>query len=732
LLLAAAGCFNTDVAVDAGGAVSCESDDDCAVGGCGLGRCFAELDVPLVVRVPSEAATRGTEDTPLVVTIAVDGAPADHVELVVEEAPATGSVALAGLELHYTPAPNEHGAFEVTVSARDRRTLVNGVAARASPHTNITLVLAAVDDPPVLSGTAIVVDEDEDVGVEATCVDIDSDACVIDVDRQPTLGVVERRGDGLVFASAENLNGVDSVGLRCTCGVSTTSIDLPIDVRPVDDVPSALADDVVVDEDGFIAVALDASEVDGDDVCFSVVVEPAHGGVLTTTIDNGVVVYVPDPDFFGVDRFTFGVGDVHAGAGCDQTTAEVLVKVSPVLDPPSITTTAVTVVAVGNRQPVSLTFVTPDNEPVDRVDVIGQSRAAFLAEDSNVFFTPPPHFTETSGALTVRACDVRNACGAPVTIPVDVRGVASCAVAKLLSPSTGSGPHLLEGTFGSEPRYIAHCEQVRRGGGFELLVKIDGATETYSFSAMANLTPLNTSSAGLDGTEATLLGAGLTRLDDVMVMAPAQDGVLTRAFEATLFEELTQKPRLRDVFQSGQALRVPAWESQAFVDAFPAPPPGLQSSLCVGGSRLETSIEAAGLNLGAQPSLRARLGAHVRFTCAGASLPSTRDEVRGLGVLEGSGLGPGMRFILGRDRDFSAVGEAPDCAAHRERFGDAFLPGVYVVAGGATRCGSVEDDLARGCGDGAIDVVDDVAEQCDDGNLIDGDGCSATCILEGR
>ncbi len=48
----------------------------------------------------------------------------------------------------------------------------------------------------------------------------------------------------------------------------------------------------------------------------------------------------------------------------------------------------------------------------------------------------------------------------------------------------------------------------------------------------------------------------------------------------------------------------------------------------------------------------------------------------------------------------------------------------------ASTCGTVETNC---CGNSVIDVTysSDIAESCDDGNVVDGDGCSATCLAEG-
>ena len=81
----------------------------------------------------------------------------------------------------------------------------------------------------------------------------------------------------------------------------------------------------------------------------------------------------------------------------------------------------------------------------------------------------------------------------------------------------------------------------------------------------------------------------------------------------------------------------------------------------------------------------------------------------------------------------------PDCAQKAEdklhaAFAKAESHGACTVTGDATTindavglcAGTVDDDLARLCGDGVIAP----SEACDDGNTTSGDGCSATCARE--
>ena len=96
------------------------------------------------------------------------------------------------------------------------------------------------------------------------------------------------------------------------------------------DPPLAVDDAAQTAEDTpvFIDVLGNDSDPDGDTLTVVAVSAPAHGTAVVA--DTGAVVYTPEPDFNGSDRFTYTVGD---GSGLTAQAA-VAVTVLPVNDPP--------------------------------------------------------------------------------------------------------------------------------------------------------------------------------------------------------------------------------------------------------------------------------------------------------------------------------------------------------------------------------------------------------------
>ncbi|EEF57357.1 cadherin-like domain-containing protein [Pedosphaera parvula] len=91
-------------------------------------------------------------------------------------------------------------------------------------------------------------------------------------------------------------------------------------------VPVAFSQSISLNEDTSKAFSLEASDVEGDVMTYSVG-SPSHG-VLSGTAPN--LVYQPDKNYFGSDSFTFSVNDGKS----ESAVATVNITILPVNDPP--------------------------------------------------------------------------------------------------------------------------------------------------------------------------------------------------------------------------------------------------------------------------------------------------------------------------------------------------------------------------------------------------------------
>jgi hypothetical protein len=140
---------------------------------------------------------------------------------------------------------------------------------------------------------------------------------------QPTNGTITVSGTGLapvgsiglstllVYTPNLNFNGTDLVSYRINDGLATAVGTIQFALRPVNDVPVAVADTISTNS----ATALDISgslltqndvDPDQDRLAVQVMSQPIHGSI---GLINGRLHYIPDPEYAGVDTFTYQVND---------------------------------------------------------------------------------------------------------------------------------------------------------------------------------------------------------------------------------------------------------------------------------------------------------------------------------------------------------------------------------------------------------------------------------------
>jgi hypothetical protein len=149
----------------------------------------------------------------------------------------------------------------------------------------------------------------------------------------------------------------------------------------VNHAPVAQTQDLVTAEDSEVPLVLGASDVDGDDLAFTITRAPAHGR-LTGIAPH--LTYQPDHDYAGVDDFSFRVCDNGLTHGqpdplCDSAT--VGLRMTPVNDAPTVT------LAPTNQQvqysdpitPITVTAADVDNVPDELTATLSWKRAGDLS-----------------------------------------------------------------------------------------------------------------------------------------------------------------------------------------------------------------------------------------------------------------------------------------------------------------------------------------------------------------
>ncbi|MDH5422793.1 MAG: Ig-like domain-containing protein, partial [Acidimicrobiia bacterium] len=177
--------------------------------------------------------------------------------------------------------------------------------------------------------------------------------------------------------------------------------------------PIAIDDSAVTLEDEPVTIVVLGNDGDpeGHTVLVTAVTPPANGSASINA--DGTVTYVPDPDFSGVDTFTYTICEdtSMSTTGIAPTgecaTATVTVTVTDVNDPPVNDGDTVITVTVGHQLP-PLTFSDPEGFDV-RFTLIGGALPPGLTLNPDGTFTGTARDVGTY-TFVVRVCDTDGAC----------------------------------------------------------------------------------------------------------------------------------------------------------------------------------------------------------------------------------------------------------------------------------------------------------------------------------
>jgi hypothetical protein len=157
---------------------------------------------------------------------------------------------------------------------------------------------------PVLSDQQISTAEDTALELTIEASDADDDALQFTLG-DPASGTVTGTPPAVTYTPDVNFNGTDTFTVQVSDGALTDTATITVTVTPVNDAP-------VADSDFFLFFSLPvelelvATDVEGDDLTFTIVTQPENG---TLSGDGDVQTYTPGADFTGEDSFTFLASD---------------------------------------------------------------------------------------------------------------------------------------------------------------------------------------------------------------------------------------------------------------------------------------------------------------------------------------------------------------------------------------------------------------------------------------
>jgi hypothetical protein len=272
------------------------------------------LNVQAVNRPPvalPDAASTPRNSVLVIDVLANDSDPdGSALTVVLADPPASGSVALdAAGRVVYTPAPGFVGTDSFTYRASDGELL--------SDLAVVTVTVLPVNEPPVAVDDVVFTDEDTPVIFDVRDNDSDDGSAPlrVTITVPPQHGRVVMLGDGrLEYTPDPDFNGSDSLRYTVSDGeLSSNEAVVRITVRPVNDAPLLLpVPDAVVEEGSTLVLNLQAIDVDGDTLSWTLTTAPAGAtvgadGVFAWLAPDGpatetVTVRVTDPGGLFAER----------------------------------------------------------------------------------------------------------------------------------------------------------------------------------------------------------------------------------------------------------------------------------------------------------------------------------------------------------------------------------------------------------------------------------------------
>ena len=343
-------------------------------------------DPPVISTILEQHTPEDTALGPLSFTVTDEETPA--AELVVTAASERSElVPPAGLvlggsgtnrTLRITPALNQHGGTNITLSVQDEGT---------EPVTmTFLLTVDPVNDTPGSGNSAVDLDEDSTYTFQPADFpfsdsvdgDIFGGIRVTETVTSGTLaadGFAVRSGDlipdvsKLTFAPEANLVGVPYTSFkfqaRDSAGSFSPVYTMTLNVTALNDAPVAVNDTYGTDEDQTLTenaengLLSNDSDIDSDLLTVLLVTQPAKGTL--TLQPDGSFTYVPDRNEHGSDSFTYRTRDGEL----QSSTATVTIEIQPVDDPPVLTLGALPEAEEGESLSFTANYIDPDDNQND-------------------------------------------------------------------------------------------------------------------------------------------------------------------------------------------------------------------------------------------------------------------------------------------------------------------------------------------------------------------------------
>lgn len=382
------------------------------------GEAYMDMEVAILVndvnRIPlaNAQSTTTPEDTPISLVLSAYDADEEDNPLAysISTPPLHGTLSGTPPYVTYTPDADFYGEDTFTFIVQDQLGAVSEPAA-------VTIRVRSVNDAPAAVLLRLVAYEDLPVSFTLAGNDVDGTIEGYTIVEQPQHGTLDGVAPRLRYLPDENYNGSDEFVFTVTDneGAASAPSPVPIEVRPVNDVPVAFDQLVRTAQDTPVEITLMGEDMDGDALLFEIVSDPSSGAL---SLAGDEVTYTPEAGFTGTDSFTYRAVDPSGAASEPATVAitveEVVVNIPPVAFDREVNT----------EMNQTIWFMLHAEDADGRISryaiTSGPLHGSMHTNLPLVFYTPEPGFTGDD-FLTFTATDNDGAVSNEATVTIHVQ-----------------------------------------------------------------------------------------------------------------------------------------------------------------------------------------------------------------------------------------------------------------------------------------------------------------------
>ena len=343
-------------------------------------------DAPLISAINNQIMQ---EDNTLTVNLNAVDVDSDILTYELISAPVELGASIDGSILTFTPQPNYSGNGSITVVVSD---------GELTDETTFTLDILNVADAPVLSDISNqTLAEDTSITISLSASDVDSNSLVFALSNVSSELNAVINGSQLTITPDANYSGLGEITVSVSDGFLTDSETFSVEVSAINDAPTlVLIDDQMINEDASLQLSINASDVDTNDLSYSVA---SSNQAVSAVMSGNVLTVTPDANYSGAASITVTVSD-----GTSTASDTFIVSVDSVNDAPVLISTSAVTIEEDELFRLQLEATDIDNQLLTYTALADSSELQVTVIGSQVNIRASADHTETH-SLTVVVSD---------------------------------------------------------------------------------------------------------------------------------------------------------------------------------------------------------------------------------------------------------------------------------------------------------------------------------------